>query len=158
LQTLESFDVLFYKGKGVISSLIKRFTKSEYSHCAIVLDRYHLLETDWKYPASIKHLNYNSADYDIYRVTSLTDAQKAQLDDFLTAHLQSAYDYASIWERFLYVAFRKPFKRAPSTAYTCDELIVEAFKSVGVLLAEDDEKLSPGSLAKSPLLIKVKGS
>ena len=73
---LVQFDFIFYKGETPIARIIQRITNSEYSHVAMVLDGLHLLQSDWRTPVSIHHLEYPVDHYNVYRLkTELTERE-----------------------------------------------------------------------------------
>ncbi|WGV59386.1 hypothetical protein QIH01_28605 [Brevibacillus brevis] len=47
---LKRFDLLFVRGSLPLARLIQGVTNSQYSHVAIVLDEYHIEETDRWFP------------------------------------------------------------------------------------------------------------
>jgi hypothetical protein len=152
---LEQFDLIFYRGETPIARAIKRLTNSEYSHVATVIDALHLIQLDWKTPVSIQHLAYPISQYDIYRLkVALTDAEKAKVVLFMREWISTGYDWKLIVSRFFNILFGTPIISS-ANRYNCDELIVDAFRHVGVNLIEEDIKLTPDALSKSRLLYKV---
>ncbi|MGI2327566.1 hypothetical protein [Planococcus sp. YIM B11945] len=152
---LEQFDLIFYKGETPIARAIKRLTNSEYSHVAMVIDPLHLVQLDWKTPVSIQHLAYPISQYDTYRLkTALTDEEKVKVILFMREWISTGYDWKLIFSRFFNILFGTPIISSVKR-YNCDELIVDAFRHVGVNLIKDDVKMTPDTLAKSELLYKV---
>jgi|GEM_PF-1822918 len=158
-ENMNQYDIVFYKGKSPISNIIKMFTKSKYSHVALVLDKYHLFETNWSHPAQINHIKYRTKDYDIYRYKShLTNRQKVLIDDYIQSVLDSKYDFKFLFSRGLKILFNVKIKDDKSRM-TCDELVYLAFKNAGIDLLEGLDKthiLSPNLLSKSKLLHQIK--
>ncbi|WKA53853.1 hypothetical protein [Planococcus shixiaomingii] len=152
---LQQFDLIFYKGETPIARLIQRLTNSEYSHVAMVIDSLHLIQLDWKTPVSIKHLAYPIGQYDVYRLkVALTDQEKAKVFFFIREWISTGYDWKLIFSRFFNILLGTPIISA-ADRYNCDELIVDAFRHVGVNLLERDVQLTPDALSKSKLLFKV---
>ena len=152
---LKRFDIIFYKGESIISRIIQRVTNSEYSHVAFVLDALHLLQSDWRTPVSIHHLAYPYGHYDIYRLKiTLTDQEMEEVFMFIRERLSAPYDWKLILSRFFHILIGTPILKSEAR-YNCDELIVDAFRHVGVNLIEGDVLMTPDTLSKSALLEKV---
>ncbi|RNF39548.1 hypothetical protein [Planococcus salinus] len=152
---LKQFDIIFYKGESFISRVIQRVTNSEYSHVAFVLDALHLLQSDWRTPVSIHHLAYPYGHYDIYRLKiSLTEREAESVFMFIRERLSAAYDWKLIFSRFFHIVIGTPIFKSEDR-YNCDELIVDAFRHVGINLIAEDVIMTPDTLSKSPLLEKV---
>lgn len=152
---LEQFDLIFYKGETPIARIIQRLTNSQYSHVATVIDPFHLIQLDWKTPVSIQHLAYPIGQYDIYRLKiALTDLEKTKVIFFMREWISTGYDWKLIISRFFNLLFGTPIISS-AKRYNCDELIVDAFRHVGINLIEQDVQLTPDALSKSKLLYKV---
>lgn len=155
IHMIKEFNIVFYKGNSFIGKLIRKVTKGNYSHCALALDSFHLVQLDWKNPVSIHHLDYKSNEYDVYHLTfTLTDEEKEQIKEYVIERLSTTYDWKYIISRFFNVLFGTKIYNSKSL-YNCDELIIEAFRSIGVNLLNGDEKVSPETLSKSKLLKKI---
>jgi hypothetical protein len=119
------------------------------------LDHFHTLENAWNNPSVIKHFNYKYKDYDIYKLNiRLTDLQKQLILQYITEHIESGYDFKFLLSRGLHLLFGTKIINSKKT-FTCDELIVEAFKVAGIKLIENDVMLTPSTLAESKYLEKV---
>lgn len=148
---LSPLNIVFHKGKTPIALLIRLFTKSSYSHCALVIDNFHLVQLDWKTPTSIKHLEYPIGDYDVYElITEVTEDEQEKIRQFIRKYISTTYDWKFIFSRFFNILFGTSIVNSKGL-YNCDELIVDAFRSVSINLI-GDEKLTPDSLSKSKLL------
>ena len=151
---LEPYNILFYKGDSVIGRVIRVFSKP-YSHCAIILDQFHTLETTWNNPSVIRHFAYRYQDYDVYKLNiRLNNYQKQLITQYITEHISEKYDFLYLITRGLHLLFGTKIINSKNKL-TCDELIYEAFKIIGIRLIENDEMLTPSSLAKSKYLERV---
>lgn len=150
----QPYNILFYRGNSLLGKLIRIFSKS-YSHVAIILDQFHTLETSWKNPSVIKHFDYKYKNYDIYRLNvRMDDYQKQLITQYITEHIETGYDWKFLLSRLCYFLFGT--KIVNSKKYlTCDELIYEAFKVVGIHLIDEDEILTPSTLCQSRYLEKI---
>ncbi|PSL40802.1 permuted papain-like amidase YaeF/Yiix C92 family enzyme [Planomicrobium soli] len=152
---LEQFDFIFYKGETPIARIIQRLTNSQYSHVAMVIDPLHLIQLDWKTPVSIQHLAYPISQYDVYRLkVALTEKEKAKVIFFIREWISTGYDWKLIISRFFNILLATPIVSS-ADRYNCDELIVDAFRHVGINLIEYDIQLTPDALSKSKLLYNV---
>jgi uncharacterized protein YycO len=150
---MKPFDLLFYKGNSIVSKVIKYFTGSTYSHVGLVLDGLHIVEIDWKFPLKIRHLKYNSRNYDIYRIDNLNEKQKEKMLEFVNFKLNTEYDH---WEniRFLLWKFFKIKTKDDIDKFNCIEFIVDCFKYAGISLSDKDI-VSFDDLINSGMLIKI---
>ena len=156
MQNLYSFSFVFYKGDGLVARTIKVFTKGKYSHVGLMIDNIHIIQLDYKTPVSIHHLNYIKGDYDVYEyIGELSDDEKCRIVDFMKMRLSTKYDFKLIFSRMFNILFNTQI-RGSDEKYNCDELIVDAFRSVGINLIEKDIRMTPDELSKSKLLVKRK--
>lgn len=152
---LKQFDIIFHKGRTPIAMIIKKLTKSEFSHCAFCLDNLHLLQLDWKTPVTIAHLEYPIGRYDIYRLkVDLTEDEKEKVIIFMRDRISTTYDWKLIFSRFFNILFGTPIVSSEKK-YNCDELISDALRSVGVNLIDSDMEMTPDTLSKSNLIYKI---
>lgn len=120
-----------------------------------MLNDWHSLESAWNNPCVIKHFEYKKCDYDIYELrVNLSEDDKIKIKKYIFDNLNSGYDYSYLITRGLNYLIGTPIINSKKTL-TCDELVVEAFKSIGIRLVTDDDKLSPETLSNSKLLRKV---
>jgi hypothetical protein len=146
---------LFYSGTSLIGKIIKRTTNSKFSHVALLLDDFHCLELDYKSPTSIKHFKYPKGSYHLYKLNiHLTDQQLKMFNVFIRNNISTKYDWKYIFSRGFNLLFGTPIVNSKNR-YNCDELIVEAFRFIGVNLIEDDVMMSPETLSKSDKLEKI---
>lgn len=120
-------------------------TQSPYSHVAMVLDEYHIIETDWKFPVSINHIRFKNTSYDIGKV-DLTDEQKNKIKEYLISHIHYGYDFKLLFSHALHILFDFRITE-DNTKFICSELINKAFKHAGVKLF--DGFATPADLANS---------
>ena len=154
---MREFDLLFYKGDGFISKIIKKVTAPPYSHVALVLDNYHVVEADWKHPLSIRHISYSSWDYDIYRVEGLTEEHKEKIRRYINETISAGYDYKLVLSHLFKYFFKGKLLNSPSR-YDCSEWVTLAFLYAGIELLPNKQpfEVAPSDLLKSPRLKLVK--
>lgn len=154
---MQEFDLIFYKGDGFISKVVKKVTDPPYSHVALVLDSYHLVEANWKNPLSIRHISYPKWDYDIYRVEGLTEQQKKKLRRYINETIGAGYDYKLVLSHLFKYFFKGKLLNSPSR-YDCSEWVTLAFLYAGIELLPNKKpfEVTPTDLSKSPMLKLVK--
>jgi hypothetical protein len=146
---------LFYSGTSLIGKIIRRTTNSKFSHVALLLDDFHCLELDYKSPTSIKHFRYPKGSYHLYKLNiHLTEQEIKRLNVFIRNNISTKYDWKFIFSRALNIFFGTLIINSKDR-YNCDELIVEAYRFIGINLIEEDVKLSPETLSKSDKLVKI---
>jgi len=144
--------VLLFRGKGVISSLIRWQTRSIYSHAAILTAPDELIES-WQGSGvqrrTVKQVDL--ADVDQFEVDGMNDTMWAVAIAFMTKELGCGYDYASI------AAFVTRRNAGSPTRWFCSELVFAAIAAAGVQLFRDTQawEVSPGMLSKSPKLLDI---
>lgn len=152
---LQEFDLIFFKGTTWVGKLVKFFTGEKYSHTAIALDPFHLVETNYNTPVAVRHIKISTKDYDVYRLKKpLTTTQRLLILQFIHNEISKKYDWKFLFTRWLNLLFGiKPLNS--KNRYNCDELVLEAFRVVGISLINDDVFMTPEKLSKSELLEKV---
>lgn len=149
------YSIIANKGTSVISRLIRLITKSDYSHVSLILDDFHCLESNYKTSTSIQHFQYKNGSYDVYTLKEdLTEKQKKIIHKFIMDNINLKYDWLYITSRFFNIVVGSKLISSPDR-YNCDELIVDAFKAIGIELVNKDIKLSPASIVNSPKLTKI---
>lgn len=152
----QPFNIILHKGKTPIARIIRLLTGSKYSHCAFAVNSLHLVQLDWKTPVTISHFSYPIGQYDVYEIiTPLTEAEKDKVSRYIRDRISTTYDWRFILSRFFNIVIGTPIFNSKKR-YNCDELILEALRSISVNLIEADVKLTPDTLSKSKLLRLVK--
>lgn len=142
------YAVLLFRGRGLISALIRWQTRGEVSHAAFLTPEGGIIEA-WQ-GAGVRCRTLDDWDgVEAYSVVGVTDEQWPRIIASAWGELGCGYDYASI-VRFL------TRTRAPSnTRWFCSELVfAKIFSSTGIALLgrTTASEESPQSLRKSPLL------
>lgn len=146
--------VAFFKNKSFVSSTIKRFTRSPYSHCAIILDSGEVIEArEFKGVRIIKNIKEamdEDSVVDIYDFAA-SDNQKMQIENFLRRQLGKGYDYLMIVG---FVTRASHEGRKSTNRWFCSELVFAALENAGMvfLINLPAWKVSPGILSYSPKL------
>lgn len=141
--------VALFRGKGIISALIRWQTWSKYSHAAIVMPDGYIVEAWHTGPGVRRKLPSSTDGVDIFNIQGLTEDQSAIAEKFALDQIGTKYDYFGVF-RFL-----NRRKVGDNGRWFCSELVYAALKNAGVhLLSPDTEpsRVSPGLLGRSPLL------
>jgi uncharacterized protein YycO len=134
--SMRSGDVLLFRGRGLLSWLIRKFTHSDYSHAG-VLYRYHervyCLEAVGKGVrlAPVSRLLDHYPDGIFYCGLKATDPTREAAIDFGFQQLSLPYDVLGLVQFALAVIFcsRRPTKQAER--WFCSELVAAAYQRAG---------------------------
>jgi uncharacterized protein YycO len=140
--------ILLFRGRGLISSLIRWQTRGEYSHAALLMPDGRIIESWQGDGVRIKTL----ADWvgvDAYTVVGMTDEQWERAFEFARSQLGRGYDYWAI------VRFISRDKMPENERWFCSELVFAALAHarVAALARIEPWAVSPGLLNLSPLLV-----
>jgi uncharacterized protein YycO len=141
--------VLLFRGRGIISTLIRWQSRSPYSHAALLMPDGRIVESWQGDGVRVKTIT-DWTDIEVYYVQGMTDIQWEIALDFAMELVGSGYDYKAVM-RFI---SRRP--AADNERWFCSELVFAALEAAGVpLLARiSAAAVSPGMLALSPLLYR----
>lgn len=153
---MQTFDILFYSGKGLVSRFVQNVTKSPYSHVALVISERLVVETNWSFPVSIRPNEYEPKEYAICRV-ELTKEQADKIYEYIEKTLGSKYDLGQVIYHILHARFGTKIVNNPKL-FTCSEWVDKAFKYAGVDLipCEVDGSVTPADLFNSSRINLVK--
>ncbi|MFD2704619.1 hypothetical protein [Salibacterium lacus] len=106
-------EVIFSRNTSLLSRLIQRFTNGKWSHNAIKIDDYHILDS--RFPKGVQIRHFDLKDYEVVEV-------EGDIDEAIK-HVEKRYDVI----RFIWYGIKfgdKPWNN-PSQMI-CSELIAEA--------------------------------
>lgn len=148
---MRSGDIILVKNNRLLSRIIKWFTKSEYSHAGVLIDQWHMYDTNYNTRSKIRHIDYPKSKYDIYRLKPGIKFDNKQFKKFIHDHIDNRYDFGEIFK----IVFRRNTKDDDGK-YICSMLVREAFREQGIDLTPGVEIPTPEDLRRSNLLYKVK--
>lgn len=142
--------VLLFRGKGLISTLIRWQTRGEYSHAALQIEHPDGgIYESWQ-GAGVRRLkNLKSwENVDRYEVRSITSDQIHAVRYFMDQQRGKKYDYVGV------LRFVTRRRRGDNEKWFCSELVFEALKSAKIPLFVRTEgwEVSPDMLKRSPRL------
>jgi len=144
--------LLLFRGKGVISALIRWQTRSKYSHAALLLPNGDIIEA-WQGLGAGVRIKRGLDSWDgveIYAVPSATAAAWNEVIGFARSRVGAGYDY---WSVARFISRRH---MPPNDKWFCSELVFAAFRFAGIhLLRAESQEVSPGMLSRSPLITRV---
>lgn len=140
--------ILLFKGRGIISTLIRWQTRSPYSHAAILLPDGSIVES-WQGKGVRETELTDWRNIDVFYVPSATQEQWFNILFFMNSRIGKGYDYWGV------IRFITRTNMPPNDKWFCSEIVFEAFKEAGINLLEriDPWEVSPGLLSLSPLLV-----
>ena len=154
--------VALFKGRSLISRLIRWQTRSEYSHAALWLPETEEVIEAWHRGGvrrgPIHNVHTPGTEVDIFSVDlplarsyeePLLDQYEDRMMQFATKQVGGRYSFRSVF-RFL---SRRSAEHRPGIWF-CSELVTRAFRIGGASLLEriPSEHVSPALLSYSPLL------
>jgi cell wall-associated NlpC family hydrolase len=163
---LQSGDLVFCSGSYLFSGLIQRFTRSVWSHVAIVhrddnLQRVFVLESETGIGVRVVPISKYLRDYHgrrrpyrgqivIARVQPTPgEAQTRHAVSFGMDLLTRPYDNYEIVRIAARIAFRVG-RRVHDRKFICSELVDECFRAAGVRFARRDNYISPDDIWRDP--------
>jgi uncharacterized protein YycO len=144
--------IALFKNTSVVSSTIRKYTRSPYSHCALILDDGRVIEArefkGVRVLASLNDAMDKGSIADIYDFDA-TPEQILEIQEFLTQQIGKEYDYLMI-VGFVVRASREG--RKSTNRWFCSELVYAALEKANIILLNNIKpwEVSPGILSYSP--------
>ena len=152
--------IALYKGKGnIINSIVRRWTKSQYSHAELILDDKktwigisHFIKSQ---VTDRKDVDYNSNNWDFYKIP-VTDEQYQSILEFYDITRGATYDWIGmLLSQFLSFSIKQKNK------WYCSEWILYALRiscivDWKVIRIFDQSDLSPSKLHDILLICNFK--
>lgn len=134
--------VAFYKGKGLVSNIIKFWTRSNYSHCELVFNNGASYSADTKMPMHTRFSTQTmlSEEWDFINLQITCDDER-EIEDFCLEELGCSYD----WKGILLSQFIN-FGYHSKTKWFCSEVCVGALQHIGLFPGIKPNRVSPGKL------------
>lgn len=141
--------ILLFRGRGVISQLIRWQTNGQYSHAAIQLPSGSIIEA-WHKPARVR-VRKNLTDWsnvEAYEVEGMTPEQWEVALEWLDDQVGKKYDFGGV------LRFLTRYRKDQDEKWFCSELVFQALVEAGVELLSRIQcsQVSPTVLSFSPLL------
>lgn len=144
--------IALHRAPGVVGSLIRWQTRSQYSHASLYCPGLGIIEArEGKGVQRLTDFHLKAGErVELYRVNGATDEEVSAAWMFAADQTGKAYD----WTMVLRFVSRRQESRSSSGKWFCSELVYAAFLSAGVelLRATEPWEVSPGLLGRSPYL------
>jgi uncharacterized protein YycO len=140
-------DILACYGNDFLSRAIEQVTGSPISHIAVKISDNFIMETGWS-GVKLSKISRLSNKYIILRDENFTEGQREQFVSFVINAVNIKFDY----KLFFGIALNKMFGLNTNwdnkNKYICNELVVEAYKSLGINILSwiEDQNIVPGDL------------
>ena len=143
--------ILLFKGRGIVSGLIRLQTRSVYSHAALLYPDNCTLIESWQGKGVRRTTLIDWEGVDAFIVPGMMEAQWKEAFRFAEAQIGMGYDYRSV------ARFVSRVAAGENRRWFCSELVFAALHHAGVdLLARiPAAEVAPGHLAWSPLIQPV---
>lgn len=138
--------IVLFRGRGIISALIRWQTRSDYSHAGILMPDGRIIEAWQGKGVRVKWLS-DWCDVDLFGVHGMTPEQWQAAIGYCKAQIGKKYDYRGVF-RFL------SRRKVPADdRWFCSELVAKALEVAGVKLFNyiDASEIAPGMIACSPM-------
>jgi len=144
--------ILLFRGRGLISALIRWQTGSQYSHAAALVDDTWLYEAWQGKGVRVKRFDWSDIDnIDFFEIDGLTSENEARMLEYLKSRVGNKYDY---WGVLRFITRGRP---KSNNADFCSEYIYAAaeYTQLALLARTEPAEVSPGLLGRSPYLSQI---
>ncbi|MEH7117223.1 YiiX/YebB-like N1pC/P60 family cysteine hydrolase [Neobacillus vireti] len=135
---IEAGNLIFVRGRSVISDLIRHFDEGEFSHVCIALSDTHIIEAEWNTKSVITPFHYK--DYEVIDL-KLTEDQKDKLIKKAIQLTGRYYDFPQL----LNYVFKEDKWGSPKNLI-CSEMAYLLLKEVGIDVGNSN--ITPNQLYK----------
>jgi hypothetical protein len=148
--------VLLFRGRGLMSTLIRWQTRSQYSHAALLAPNGTMIESWQGAGVRVKALPVATSDFqgiEPFGVVGMEAGEWRQAIAWARGQVGCGYDYRGV------LRFVSRRKALPDRRWFCSELVYAALALAGNRLLSlgsgEAGIVSPGMLALSPLLVPL---
>ena len=145
-------DILLLKGTSPLATLIKLWTKSEYSHSAMYINERMIVESDIGGVQFGMVDKYNSSCYDVYRHNTASYGQLVKAANWSILQKGKWYDYLGL----IGIATRRS-DLDQKNMYWCSEFNMDAYIQAGIDVDCEcnTRKVTPSDIANDLHFTKV---
>lgn len=149
-------DILACWSNGIVSKLISTVTKNKVSHIAIKINDKLIMESRF-IGTKLSLLENCKCNYIVLRCPYLNEKQRNAIIKFVMESVDKKYDFRLFTGIGINRIFGVKTNWDNPKKYICVELIIEAFRSVGIELLESipDQEIVPSDFLNSDKLIVV---
>ena len=125
---IEPGDIIFYRPTNLIGWTISKLTRSEYSHVALAIDAYNIIEADKFIKSRVSNLYYVDKINSVYRLNGVTEDQRHMIVNNALTMVGMRYDYKQILGLFMRLSFHKELSTFnTANKYICSEIVDNSF-------------------------------
>lgn len=141
--------ILLFKGRGILSAIIRWQQRTMYSHAAVLLWGLEIIEA-WQGKGVQRKFLKSLENILCLECPGMTQQQEFDVYSFMQSQVGRGYDYLGV------LRFVSRQRNTTNEEWFCSELVYAAFLAAGInLLARSEPwEVSPGLLARSPLLVE----
>lgn len=149
-------DILACWSNTWVDRLIRTVVGEDITHIAIKVSDTMIMESTWL-GTQLSPIAIRGGNYYVLRCPELTEKQREKIVEFVLESVNKKYDF----KLFIGIGLNRLFGLRTNwdnpTKYICVELILEAYKSVGIDLLEliPDQEIVPSDFLKSDKLYFV---
>jgi hypothetical protein len=150
-------DIVLSRESTLTSWVIRKFTRSGWSHAGLYLDQDRLASA-----VPMKGVCFRSIDVaktrEVYRYTGLTEEQRRMIRSFAINNIGKPYDMKQVFLLGLRIVMGKidEYEGDPNpNAFECLEFVSEAYAHAGIKLCKCVDNLLPNMITNSPLFSRV---
>ncbi|AEO93471.1 enoyl-CoA hydratase/carnithine racemase-like [Bacillus phage G] len=154
---LQPGDIVLIRGKSFISKFVRFFTKSEYTHAAMMISERHMIEANFNKKVNIVNFKYNPETMEIYRYKEdLTKEQQIVIVQSSYEMLNKYYDYLQVIFYMIEYFIGKRYDRMFNlqSFIICSEIIDRAYSEIEINLVEKSN-MTPGDLVMSKEIKRI---
>lgn len=142
----------FYKGKSIVSKLIRWFTRGDYSHVAVMFNDGFIVEA-WHNPSKVRTISHLGEGHE---VGTVVDLYEVHLKDEYAARLECVKSLGLKYDFLGVLGFVARWTKGSKSKLFCSELAMKVCAAGNTPLLEriSAYKVSPSALATSPLLVR----
>jgi hypothetical protein len=139
-------DIIFVRTKSPLSWLIRKLTRSEWSHVAVIMGERFLIESDFLKPVRVRKNNYK--EFKIVKL-HITDLERLELVSSLLDRTNQKYDYGRIGGILLYLIGMTKNRNLWNNLNRdiCDELVIRGLTILANAPKELSDAMTPGDVA-----------
>lgn len=156
IDKIEAGDIILTRSNSEISQLVRRLTKSEFSHAILYVGVSSCIDSDG-YGVQSQNLQRllfeNTTDVKVLRLKSVEDRNKIP-DAIVFARQKIGTEY-SIDEAKVALLKKEIEAQQPNRQF-CTRFVAQAYESAGIKLVDNADYCNPEELLKSELLIELK--
>lgn len=144
LAVLQPGDIILSNHSGKVSRIVRRWTKSPWSHAMLYIDRtiVHAVG-DGVHTINPQREKFELGEVAVYRLPGLTPLQAAEICEVARARVGTRY---TTWEAALSIFLRASNLKALGQSQYCSRLVAQAYHALGIVLHSNPDHCFPSDL------------